>query len=269
MKPEQIHSGDSELEAVHSAENSFVQLLRELDIPPELILALESHVLPGTQITRTREGSCFFRNVGFIENGITDDRYEMILSDEILESRARRLKGVLPEGHEDRVAIVWIAAHELGHGLEAAYSHINQYEETEGTFAGIITYRYATDEYLNQQPEAKMAPNFIDANRIERERRAEGFAQEILVREMQKLGMDNAHIVAAVHKLYEPSVQRAEALAPLVEMTSETVPLADIYDGRVDELAGKKLNPQFVKHEIGYAYPMPVDEIARRYKAVS
>lgn len=259
---------DNTKEIVKETEQKFLDLVEEVQIPLELIDALKSEILPGIEIEIVDEGPCLFQNVGYRENGVPDGRYRIVLSQEILKGRAKRLAEVVPTGQENRLAIIWITAHELGHALESAYTHVHQYVEQEGTFAGLPAYPYPTIEFLDKFPDTKAAPNPIDADRIERERRAEGFAQEMLVRELQSLGIDNNQIIAIAHKLYEPLVKRAEALKPLLEQTNEQVALADVYDGRIDGMAGKKIHPQFAKHELGYAYPMPVGEIAYRYQVV-
>jgi len=269
MSPEQktAEIADTE-EIVKDTEKAFLGLIEEIGIPSELTGALKTDVLPGMEIAFAESGPCLFQNVGYIENGIPDGRYRIILSKEILDSRASRLAGFVPEGQEYRLAVMWITGHELGHSLEAAYSLIHSTTQTEGIFAGLPLYKYPTNDYLDKFPEAKEAPNDIDADRIERERRAEGFGQEILVRELHKLGMDSQSITLSIHKLYEPMRERADAVKSMLDMTSEEVALADVYDGRIDHMVGKPLNPQFVKHELGYGYPMAVDEIARRYRAV-
>lgn len=268
MSPEITSASNETEEVLKSTEKDFLDLLVELEIPAELISTLENEVLSGLETETRDEGACLFQDVGFVENGVSDGRYRIIFSNEILDSRAKRLEGLTPPGAERRTALAWVAAHELGHALEAAYTIRHTTVETEGTFAGLPRPRYPTNEFLDKFPDLKAAPHPIDADRIERERWAEGFAQEILVRELIKAGLDNHSIIKAVHQLYEPMKKRTEVLGPLLEQTSDSVALADVYDGRLDGIIGKPLHPQFVKHEFGYANPMPASEIASRYKQV-
>ena len=269
MTPETSTSVSETEEVLKSTENDFLGLLSETGFPSGLVDTLRGAILTNLELKNIDQGACFFQDVGYVENGTSDGRYRMILSNEIIDSRAKRLEGLTVPGDERRIALVWVIAHELGHGLEAAYTIDNTELTTEGTFAGLPFHHYPTNEFLAKFPELKAAPHIIDADRIERERWAEGFAQEMLVRELMKSGLDNHEVIRSVQQLYEPMKKRVEILSPLLDQTSETVALADVYDGRLDETLGQPLDPQFVKHQFGYANPMPVSEIANRYRQVT
>lgn len=260
---------DDTSELIKQTQAEFVPLLNEMGIPAGLVEVFETIVLPGTEIEQAESGHCFFRDVGLLENHVPDGRYKAIISNEIINDRAERLEGFVPPGHERQLATKWIAAHELlGHGLEAAFRYATKTVAKEGLLKGLPTYKSPVVEYVEKFAEFRPAPNLLDAQKIESERWAEGFAQEILTRELVKSGMSKPHIISALDEIYGPIRNKAQILMPLLEQTSEEIPLSKIYDGRLDKPGEEPQDPNLVRLIFGYASPMPIDEIARRYNLI-
>ena len=248
-------------------EQDLLAILAEKDFPTDTVNVFKNTILAKLKFVSSETGPSFFRNLQIFGEG-QEGESVIILSDRTIKSRAARLEGLVPADMQESIAQLWLAAHELGHGLEAAYGIANKVQFTEGFMKGLYDYPNPADKYVAEFPEDSWSKNVQDAQRIERERRAEGIAQELLTAQLLRMGLDNHTIINILHKAYEPNRLRAAKLAPLMEQTNEETALRDTYDGRLGDSDTPDIDANLAIHEFGYANPMPIDEIARRYQVL-
>lgn len=258
--------GNASPEHLQQVYRQFVELIEARGFPANVVQVLKETILPRIQLEEGSDGPSYFKNLYYLGEGAEGDT-KLILTESQIFSRANKLNGLVPPGTEKQLALVWLVGHELGHALETAYGIAEKRPHT-GAFEGLYDYPNPMQEYLKARPGERWSQNPEDSDRIDRERACEGLAQELLAHEMLKLGMDNRQIILALHQAYEQQRKRAELLKPLLEQTSESVPLRDIYDGRLGPSGRPDIDGPLAVLAFGYAYPMSIDEAQRRYAAV-
>lgn len=230
------------LKRIKEAESRFLRLLDKFDFDKDIISTLQTRILPGLQyeFSTTQDRSRFI-DVGMAEFSEPDGRYHIVISSKTIDGRAGRLKGVVPEGEDQELALDWILGHELGHAVLAAYGLLHKTEYDEGLMAGMQKPANSAEDYLNNHPSAAMSDDKSIAITIEKERQCEGFSRLVLENGLIKYGLDMSEAKSLADKIYEDRAQQAPAKI----------------DAAVED--------PWLSHEVGYAHPLSFDELVERF----
>lgn len=153
------------------------------------------------------------------------------------------------------LAYGWMIAHELGHGIQYAFSYTQRKPSTNALH--LWDYPRVVETFLDKHPEERAAPNPDDSSLIEAERQAEGMGRLYLKKLLEDYGLSDELIERISKGISAKFAERGADSKALLEKTSEKVGLSDV----VREMDG---SPKYV-NALGYATPLSPDQLVDRF----
>ncbi len=246
--------------------NDVARLLEAGGLDGRLLDAFRTHIVSETEVTfdRANDG-----DKSYIEVALPLRMSDSIFSSQLVIGRksVERWAGILgtafgqhgiqpqyPEQTYD-IANVWLAVHELGHGLGTMYEWLHRVKSSY-PYEERWDYPISPSDFLMAHPESALAPHPDDACRIERERQAEGIGSLYLRQVLTEIGIADERQATLVVEAARATMD--ERAAPARSVLRPDVSLAE---------ANLDKNPED-RHTgiiIGYANPLSIEELRQRF----
>lgn len=250
--------------------NQLAVYLKEEGFKGELIEGFNQHVIKQLIVDfDPAEEICRFRPADMVVNDEPTILPVVEIGGKVVEKKAKLFRGIPELKQEDMssIAAIWIMAHELGHGLQAAYALIHGYHKEGGFMDGIYTIPTPAEVWLENHPEDVLVPNLNDAQVVELERQAEGISFLFMRAWLRENGYTEATIAEMIDRVMKAHIAVNLKISDLLDQTDETTQMHEVYDGRFEKGQDIDLHERghFVIQAVGYANPLTRGQLQTRF----